>query len=101
MNRATLVRGIQLIVGITLATFAFLLYQGVESRQADLAEGFAHIRPLWLVVAAALALQEGVCGGLRMFVRRGASCPWATTDRPLLRRAPPPHEERGRAVVLR
>jgi hypothetical protein len=68
MNRATLVRGIQLIVVITLATFAFLIYRGIHSKQADLAAGFAHLRVGWLVVAAVLALQEGVCGGLRMFV---------------------------------
>lgn len=68
MNRATIVRGIQLIVAITLATFAFLLYRGIQSQQADLAAGLAHVRPLWLVVAAALALQEGVFGGLRVWV---------------------------------
>ena len=68
MNRAALVRGIQLIVGITLATFAFIIYRGIASKQADLAAGFAAVRPGWLVVAALLALQEGVCGGLRMFV---------------------------------
>jgi uncharacterized membrane protein YbhN (UPF0104 family) len=67
VNRAHLVRGIQLIVGITLATFAFLIYRGVASKQADLAAGFATLRPGWLVLAAALALQEGVCGGLRMY----------------------------------
>lgn len=68
MNRAHLVRGIQLIVGITLATFAFLIYRGVASKQADLAAGFATVRPGWLVLAAVLALQEGVCGGLRIYV---------------------------------
>jgi hypothetical protein len=68
MNRATIVRGIQLIVGITLATFAFLLYRGIHSQQADLAQGFADVRPGWLLVAAVLALQEGVFGGLRVWV---------------------------------
>jgi hypothetical protein len=68
VNRAALVRGIQLIVGITLATFAFILYRGIAGQQADLVAGFAHLKPGWLVVAAVLALQEGVCGGLRMFV---------------------------------
>jgi uncharacterized protein (TIRG00374 family) len=68
MNRAAFIRGIQLIVAITLATFAFLLYRGVESKQADLAAGFSHLRPGWLLVAAIFALQEGVCGGLRIFV---------------------------------
>jgi uncharacterized membrane protein YbhN (UPF0104 family) len=68
MNRRALVRGIQLIVGITLATFAFLIYSDIESHQANLSAGLAHVRPEWLVVAAVLALQEGVCGGLRIFV---------------------------------
>jgi uncharacterized membrane protein YbhN (UPF0104 family) len=68
MNRSAIVRGIQLIVGITLATFAVLVYRGIEDKQADLAAGFAHLKPGWLVVAAACALQEGVCGGLRIFV---------------------------------
>jgi hypothetical protein len=68
VNRAHLVRGIQLIVGITLATFAYLIYRGIASKQADLAAGFADLKPGWLVLAAILALQEGVCGGLRMFV---------------------------------
>jgi hypothetical protein len=68
MNRATLVRGIQLIVTITLATFAYLIYRGIASKQADLAAGFANVKPLWLVVAAFFALQEGVCGGLRIYV---------------------------------
>jgi glycosyltransferase 2 family protein len=68
MNRSTIVRGIQIVVGITLATFAYLIYRGIQDKQADLAAGFAHIKPGWLVVAAVLALQEGVCGGLRIFV---------------------------------
>ena len=68
MNRRTLVRGIQLIVGITLATFAFLIYRGVETQQASLSAGLADVKPGWLLVAAVLALQEGVCGGLRIFV---------------------------------
>ena len=45
MNRAALVRGIQLIVVITLATFAFLIYRGIASKQADLAAGFADLQP--------------------------------------------------------
>ncbi len=68
MNRATLVRGIQLIVGITLATFAYLIYSGVQSKQADFTAGLANLRPGWLVIAAVLALQEGVFGGLRIYV---------------------------------
>ncbi len=68
MNRAAIVRGIQLIVAITLATFAVIIYRGIASKQADLAAGFANLKPLWLVVAAIFALQEGVCGGLRIWV---------------------------------
>lgn len=73
MNRRTLVRGIQLIVGITLATFTWLLYSSihedsVHGHPADFAAGFAHLHPVWLVVAAVLALQEGVFGGLRVYV---------------------------------
>jgi hypothetical protein len=74
VNRAHLVRGIQLIVGITLATFAFLIYRGIAHKQADLSAGFAHLKPGWLVLAAVLALQEGVCGGLRMFVLGRVLC---------------------------
>lgn len=68
MNRAALIRGIQLIVAITLATFAYILYDSIRNEQASLSAGLAHVRPLWLVCAAVLALQEGVCGGLRMWV---------------------------------
>lgn len=68
MSRAALVRGIQLVVGITLATFAWLLYRAVRAEEASLAAGLANLRPAWLAVAAVLALQEGVCGGLRMWV---------------------------------
>jgi uncharacterized membrane protein YbhN (UPF0104 family) len=69
MNRRTLVRGIQLIVGITLATFAFIIYHDeIQGNQQDLAAGLAHVKPGWFVVAALLALQEGICGGLRIFV---------------------------------
>jgi len=68
MNRATIVRGIQLIVGITLATFTYLLYDSIVRQKADLAAGFAHLHIGWLLVAAVLALQEGVCGGLRIYV---------------------------------
>ena len=73
MNRRTLVRGIQLIVGITLATFTWLLYSSIREdsehgHPADFAAGFAHLHPVWLLVAAALALQEGVFGGLRVYV---------------------------------
>jgi uncharacterized protein (TIRG00374 family) len=62
------VRGIQLVVAITLATFAYLLYDGIHTQQARLDLAFATMKPGWLVVAAVLALQEGVFGGLRMYV---------------------------------
>ena len=68
MSRKTLVRGIQLIVLITLATFSYKIYQAVVTDRESLVAGLATLRPGWLVVAAALALQEGVCGGLRIFV---------------------------------
>lgn len=73
MNRRTLVRGIQLIVSITLATFSWLLYRSVHEdaihgHPADVAAGFAHLHLGWLFLAAVLALQEGVFGGLRVFV---------------------------------
>lgn len=68
MNRRALVRGIQLIVGITLATFTFITYRSIQTQQAGLTAGLAHLQPGWLVIAAVLALQEGVCGGLRIFV---------------------------------
>lgn len=68
MNRAVIVRGIQLVVGITLATFAFMAWRDIRNQQADLAAGFAHVRLGWLLVAAVCALQEGVCGGLRIYV---------------------------------
>ncbi|MGK4003038.1 lysylphosphatidylglycerol synthase transmembrane domain-containing protein [Sorangium sp. So ce1036] len=68
MNRATLIRGIQLIVTLTLASFAYVLYGAIRSEQASLAAGLAHARPGWLIVAAVLALQEGVFGGLRIWV---------------------------------
>ncbi len=78
MNRASLIRGIQLVVAITLLTFAALLYRAVAEQRQDLAAGLAHVEPLWLAVAAALALQEGVCGGLRMYVLGRVLCPALT-----------------------
>lgn len=68
MNRATLIRGIQLIVTLTLASFAYVLYDAIRNEQASLAAGLANVRPIWLLVAAVLALQEGVFGGLRIWV---------------------------------
>jgi uncharacterized membrane protein YbhN (UPF0104 family) len=68
MNRRAIVRGIQLIVFITLATFSFLTYSDIESNEASLSAVLAGVKPGWLVLGAVLALQEGVCGGLRIFV---------------------------------
>lgn len=68
MNRATLVRGIQLVVLITLGTFAYLIFDGIRQHQSGLAEGFSHIQPVWLLLAAVLALQEGVIGGVRIWI---------------------------------
>lgn len=81
MNRATLIRGIQLVVSFTLLTFAVILWRGVSSHQADLRVGLSTLRPAWLLVAALFALQEGVCGGTRMFVLGRVLCPtlrWRT-----------------------
>jgi uncharacterized membrane protein YbhN (UPF0104 family) len=81
MNRATLVRGIQLVVLLTLLSFAVILWRGVSSHQADLRVGLSTLRPGWLLVAALFALQEGVCGGTRMFVLGRVLCPqlrWRT-----------------------
>lgn len=75
MNRATLVRGIQLIVAITLVTFTVFVYRAVAVQRAELGVALTTARPLWLLVAAAFALQEGVCGGLRMFVLGRVLCP--------------------------
>lgn len=78
MNRATLIRGIQLIIALTLATFAFLLWRAVAVKQADLAQGLSTLRPGWLALAVVFALQEGVCGGTRMFVLGRVLCPRLT-----------------------
>jgi uncharacterized membrane protein YbhN (UPF0104 family) len=81
MNRATLVRGIQLVVLLTLLSFAVILWRGVSARQTDLRVALSTLRPGWLLVAALFALQEGVCGGTRMFVLGRVLCPtlrWRT-----------------------
>jgi uncharacterized membrane protein YbhN (UPF0104 family) len=81
MNRATLVRGIQLVVLLTLLSFAVILWRGVSAHQTDLRVGLSTLRPAWLLVAALCALQEGVCGGTRMFVLGRVLCPqlrWRT-----------------------
>lgn len=75
MNRARIIRGIQLIVAITLATFAWLIYDSIRSNEASLSAGLAHVRPLWLACGAALALQEGVLGGLRVWSLARVLCP--------------------------
>lgn len=74
MNRRTLIRGIQLIVAITLGTFACLVYDGIRSQEANLVAGFAGVKVGWLVLAAVLALQEGVCGGVRIWVLGRVLC---------------------------
>ena len=43
MNRRAIVRGIQLIVAITLLTFAFVTFDSIHSKQANLAAGFANL----------------------------------------------------------
>lgn len=68
MNRATLIRGIQLIVVITLLTFAYLIYDGIREQKANLSAGLADVRPGWLLLATLFALQEGVFGGVRVWV---------------------------------
>jgi uncharacterized membrane protein YbhN (UPF0104 family) len=78
VNRAALIRGIQLIVALTLATFAYLLWRAVAVKRADLAEGLSDLHPLWILVAVGFALQEGVCGGTRMFVLGRVLCPKLT-----------------------
>lgn len=78
MNRRTLVRGIQTIVALTLITFAVLTWRQVQSQEEGFLAGLAGIQPVWLVVATLLALQEGVCGGLRMFVLGRVLCPQLT-----------------------
>jgi uncharacterized protein (TIRG00374 family) len=67
MNRRAFVRGIQLIVAITLVTFTWLLVDSIRTQHVDLGALFAQAKPGWLVVGALCALQEGVCGGLRIF----------------------------------
>ncbi len=78
MNRASLIRGIQLVVAITLATFAWVIYRAIAQQQSDLAAGLQTLRPGWLVFAVLLALQEGICGGLRMYVLGRVLCPTLT-----------------------
>jgi len=75
VSRQTLIRGIQFIIAITLATFAFLLWQAVSVHRADLSAGLADLHPAWLAVAVVFALQEGVCGGTRMYVLCRVLCP--------------------------
>lgn len=67
MNRRSIVRGIQLIVGITLLTFAYLTFDSFRENPEGLQLGFSRMRPGWLLLGAVLALQEGVCGGLRIW----------------------------------
>ena len=67
MSRRSIVRGIQVIVAITLLTFAILTYSSFRDDPGAIAVGFSNVHPGWLVLAAILALQEGVCGGLRIW----------------------------------
>lgn len=67
MNRRAIVRGIQLVVAITLATFTWLLVDAIRNQEASLDVALATMRPGWLLVAAVCALQEGVWGGLRIY----------------------------------
>lgn len=68
MNRKALVRGIQLVVLITLATFGWFAWRSVAEQRGSFAAVWSGVRPAWLLVACAFALQEGLCGGLRMFL---------------------------------
>lgn len=68
MNRRTLVRGIQLVVAITLVAFVVIAYGSVQGQREGLAVAWSTVRPGWLVLACLLALQEGVWGGTRMYV---------------------------------
>lgn len=68
MNRRSIVRGIQIIVVITALTFAFITYDSFQKEPSGISIGFSSIQPLWLVLGAVLALQEGLCGGLRIWV---------------------------------
>ena len=67
MSRRSIIRGIQIIVGITLLTFGYLTYTSSSGDPRALSIGFANMKPLWLLLAAVLALQEGICGGLRIW----------------------------------
>lgn len=67
MSRRSIVRGIQLIVGITLLTFAYLTYDSFRQNPEGLQLGLSKLRPGWLLLGAVLALQEGVCGGIRIW----------------------------------
>lgn len=67
MNRRSLVRGIQLVVALTLLSLGYQLYRSLRAEQSSFAPVLGSLRPGWLLVGAVLALQEGVCGGLRMF----------------------------------
>ena len=67
MNKRSIVRGIQIIVGITLVTFTYLTFDSFRQDPEGLKLGFSHMKPQWLALGAVLALQEGVCGGLRIW----------------------------------
>ena len=67
MNRRSIVRGIQIIVVISALTFAYITYESFQKDPNGLTIGFSNIQPLWLLLGAVLALQEGICGGLRIW----------------------------------
>ncbi len=68
MNRERLVRGVQAIVALTLATFGYLVWHAIAVEKASLALGLGDVHAGWIALAAVLALSEGMLGGLRMFV---------------------------------
>jgi hypothetical protein len=67
VNRARIVRGIQLIVLITLVVMTYITYTSLPPDRSQLYAALANVRPGWLLVAAICALQEGLFGGLRIF----------------------------------
>ncbi len=78
MNRAALIRGIQLVVAITLVAFAMVTWRSLARDGHSLGDGLEHVHPAWLALAMVAALQEGVCGGMRMFVLGRVLCPKLT-----------------------
>ena len=67
MNRRTLVRGVQAVVGLTLVTFVVFVALSLRAQEASLSQVLGDLQPAWLLLAAAVGLCEGVFGGLRMW----------------------------------